>query len=156
MARYITVPAAVPLMDQTGKKRLQEIDPKVPSAQATSVNLVDVPPFTFERFIVEILLSDVRWTQQGYQSLRVARKIEKAVAGKVAGTTVMIEDADWELLKKVCEAPTGGTFSGQTVFVTRQLMGFLDAIMDASEEEPASKNSAPVASAPLVQVDKSA
>ncbi len=142
MAHYIKIPEAVELMDPTGKKRLREPDPK--ASPGSMPQMVDVPPFTFERFVVEILLSDAKWTQRGYQGLRSARKIEKAVTNKAPGEWISIEDADWERLKEVIETPTNGTYSGQSSFVTRQLMEFLEAIMEAKDEKPEEPKPLPV------------
>jgi hypothetical protein len=121
--RFVIVPAdvQVALVDQEGKER--------------SI------PFTFKDFIKHILDTNPIWGKS-YKNIRSAMAIETALILKVAGEVGTLAQEDWDLLKEAIEKPQmagpGGQIEGFGYLpqVVRQLVGFMDAVVSASDKEP--------------------
>lgn len=126
--RFIVVPANVEvvLLDPSGQ------DKKV--------------PFTFKDFIKHLLDTNPVWGKS-YKNIRSAMAIEQALVLKVAGEVGVLAQEDWDLLKEAVEKPQmsgpGGSVEGFGYIpqVVRQLVSFMDAIVQATDKEPETKQS---------------
>lgn len=66
------------------------------------------------------------------KTLRMAVKLESRFSGKVAGSSVPVEDEEWEVLSTSVENPEGG-FNTR---IAKLFLPFMDAVSSASETEP--------------------
>lgn len=82
----------------------------------------------FKTFVIDVLLMDKVFAEGGRKVAKIAERIEKAFADAVVGSIVYLEDAHWEMLSKVADAPSGGYNSA---YMARKLLPFADAICDA-------------------------
>lgn len=115
--RYIRVPAHIQvLVTTTAGKELKET--------------------TFQEVLGEVWLNFQAQFGTSVSALRSGVKLESLFAKRVPNEWVAVEDADYDrLLKAVNEYPS------YNPGVARQLISFVDAITEASKEDP-SKTSA--------------
>lgn len=109
--KYVKVPEAVVLTGYNGEKG---------------------ETIQFRDFLQRSLLNDQKFGSS-YELLRAARKIEEALAQ--ANGYLQLEDADWQVLREIAQTPTAGNYQTSTV-VARQLVPFLDAIVQAGDRKP--------------------
>lgn len=81
------------------------------------------------------ILVDKRFSVN-YKTLLSAQRIDTVISAISRDGVVALEQADWELLKECVESPTEGYRPGFGV----QAISFIRAIMEASEEMPATAN----------------
>lgn len=83
----------------------------------------------FVDFINDNIVADKKFLKEGRaRDLKRAIKVVSLFEGKTDGY-VLVEEGDWELMRDVCDQPTGG-WNG---FFGTQLMPYIDAIMEAKE-----------------------
>lgn len=122
--RYVTVPEGVAKTVGEGE-RAKDYD------------------LSFHKFL-ELMLDDQKFTKNG-KGLRIATRLEAAFADADVGEVVRLHPDDWELLKDVVEAPTGGYPNLQgfddvgrpfSVAFSRLCLPLVDAITDAATSDP--------------------
>lgn len=97
--------------------------------------------FTLKEFVRHLLDTNPVWGKS-YKNIRSAMAIEQALEGKIAGDLVVLAQDDWDLLKEAVEKPQMGGPAGVAEGfgyipqVIRQIVGFMDAIIQASEKQP--------------------
>lgn len=98
-------------------------------------NIVIRPPdpeaatqeLSFAEFVARLLLQP-KWGSD-YRHVRMAAAIERAVAEE--GDQIGLAEEDWRALKEAVEKPTGPAGFGYQVWALRQLLPFMDAIVEA-------------------------
>lgn len=86
--------------------------------------------FTFADFL-ETPLDDERWGASR-ATLRQAERVEDAFTGKVPGDVVELEYPDWFLLEAAVSQPR----KPYAPAVVRQVLTYLDAVIEAVKEDP--------------------
>lgn len=115
--RKILVPSPVTLVDPLSKRPLVD------------ENGVEVQSITFQDYCKRLLLAKV-WEQGGYIGFRSAVSIERAL--DESGDVFMLATEDWAKLRDLVQNGEEG-FSPYPGFVLRQLLSFMDAIIEAKE-----------------------
>jgi hypothetical protein len=95
----------------------------------------------FAEVVVDTWLSHPEQFGQGITALRSGIKLEALFRGAEVGTWVPVEDADYERLKKAVEQAT------YNPAVSRYLLPFAEAILNAPTEKPVTAEAPPVAQA---------
>lgn len=121
MARYITNPETIDQKNLTTGESLNR-------------------PLTFKDFVVNTLLTDVRFIQN-FKTLRSAHNILDAINKGEGKAWTLIEDADYDMLREVAEEPHYRGADGKDVkgypgsgFI--QAYPLIAAIMEATAKEP--------------------
>ena len=87
-------------------------------------------PWSMFRFLVTFVLPDPGMGK-GYKADRARSKVEALFRDATPGTTVGVEDADWELMRAAVESPA----AGGAPQITAQCLSFQAAIMEAPERK---------------------
>lgn len=93
---------------------------------------------SFLRYAEIIWLNDARWEMPKTNLLRLVKVI--AEFEKKPGELVMLEDADWEIVKSIIDKPTMGQNGPNLLVPLVQIQvgpTFEGVVLDASTEEPA-------------------
>lgn len=97
---------------------------------------------TFAEFVRSLLDNNPLWGKS-YKNIRAGLAIEGAFKDKAPGTWVALSSDDWEMLKECIEKPQIGGPGGATEgfgFIpqaVRQLVPFMDSVVEATDKEPA-------------------
>lgn len=117
--KYIVKPAPIVLMDRVLKKPIAGLEPA-----------------DFETYMLNCILTDVR-IAEGFKgkSLVLQRKINK-MADKLEkpGPCWILEDDEHALIVPICEDPKGGYTNP---LIAGQVIPFSDAVLNATDEQPA-------------------
>ena len=88
--------------------------------------------WTFSHYLENIVLADPA-VGTTYGDLKACSIVEDRFKNAPSDTWVGVEDAHWERLKKTIENPKGG---GVHPSILRQLIPFMDAIIEAKSKKP--------------------
>lgn len=89
-------------------------------------------PWSFGTYLVNIVLPDPS-IGTAYKVLKSCAILEAQFKDVSVGKWIAVEDAHWELIKIAIETPKG---SGVPSSVLRQLLPFMDAVLEAKNEKP--------------------
>jgi len=117
--KYITIPAAITLLEPTTKDPLKD-------------EKGIVKPVAFYDFIGKLLFNP-KWAEN-YKAIKAAKAIDRAFEKTQPGAVVQLAEEDWKRLHDLVENPSGQY--GYHAAVMPQLLPFLDAIMEAGDKEP--------------------
>lgn len=118
--RYVKIPEPITLLEPTTKEPLKD-------------EKGETKPQKFSDFIGKLLFNPM-WAEN-YKNIKSARAIDRAFEKAEPSTVVPLAEEDWKKLKDLVENPKGGY--GYHAAVMPQLLPFLDAIIEASDKEPA-------------------
>lgn len=103
---------------------------------ADILEVAGLPPPTDFRWFARVIVDSQEEANKDAAGLRAGARIDAAladdprVANPAAQDCVLLEEHDWQLLKRTVEAPT----KGYPINPARKLLPFINAICDASEE----------------------
>lgn len=118
--KYIIVPEPIKLLDPLSKEVLT--DEKGDEAK----------PVTFADFLAKQLFTPM-WGEN-YKNAKSARAIERAC--EASNGVIQLAEEDWKKLRDALDSPTETPKYGFHPAVVRQLLPFIDAVMDAKDTAP--------------------
>lgn len=92
---------------------------------------VDPKPFTFTKFFNQIMQADER-TAKSYKAIIATQKVLAIVDASKPGDQISIEDADFDFIKSIFEAPT----CGYVPHVAKYLLPWIGTIVEATTVSP--------------------
>ena len=110
----------------------EDIQIFVDGKQWTDSSGVVMPPWTFARYLENIVLVDPAMGTT-YRALKSCDIVGEQFKDVIPGAWVPVEDAHWEMLKSAIENPKG---SGVLSSILRQFIPFMDAVLNAKSQKP--------------------
>lgn len=89
-------------------------------------------PWSFSTYLEKIILEDPG-IGTGYKELKACSIVDGLFRNAFSNTWIGVEDEHWEMLRKTISDPKGG---GVPNSVLRQLIPFMDAVLEAKNEKP--------------------
>jgi len=93
----------------------------------------EMPPWSFGRYLENIVLPDPAIGPAGYKTYKACAIIEKQFNAATPEMWVEVEEEHWNMLKTAIQEPKGG---GIHQGVLRQLIPFMDVVLEAKNEKP--------------------
>lgn len=93
----------------------------------------EMKPWSFGRYLENIVLPDPAIGPAGYKTYKACAIIDAKFEAAATDTWVEIEDEHWNMLKTAIQEPKGG---GVHQGVLRQLIPFMDAVLEAKNDKP--------------------
>lgn len=122
--KYFRVPNPIHARDPRTGEPMLEMQGEPPRPTPIVKSLRDVA--------FELWLNDGRAVEGGRKAIKRWDKVCDAFDGAEPGEVIALEDQDWEMLRKIIEAPK--VMYG--ALLMRQMLPFIDAVLDARNEPP--------------------